>query len=162
MRRMLLMSLVLFPSLLGAQTLDQLAPGDRVRVEPHPGRGSIVVVTAVDSAEIRGRTGTREIVVPINSITRLQRSTGTRPRGEGAVGGLMRGALIVGGIGALLGAALGEEDGFITRGEGAALFGLTFGAIGGLVGAVAGGASPGEHWEPVQLPTLNASRADRQ
>ncbi len=79
----------------------------------------------------------------------------------GAGIGLLIGAF----SGALIGLASGDDpSGFLsfTAGEKAALGAFVFGGLGGVIGLIAGTASPGERWEEVPLVRLRVGFAPQR
>lgn len=137
----------------------EVSPGSRVRVRPaeaaSPVVGRLLAVRGDTVVVAERRTGL-EYTVPLTEGSRLEVSTGRDP--ERAA---LRGALYGGLSGAVLGGLLlGSLD---PSGPGYEYFpgtrknAILLGAVGlgvplGLLGALIGGASGGEHWRRVDLP----------
>ena len=141
----------------------QVEAGARVRVttHSHPGRriGSLV---SLDGDSLRyTRWDTSSVVaVPLESVTRLERSIGRRSNtGRGA----MLGALIGGGFGLFLGiVASTDNSGWWEVGpEEIAAATAVVGVAGAGVGAVIGSLSKRDRWEPVTLTPRVASSPHR-
>jgi hypothetical protein len=86
-------------------------------------------------------------------IDRLEVSVGTRRH---AGKGFLVGALVTGGLGALLGYATGDSPAgswfSMTAGEKARAVGVSFGVVGGILGLAIGALSVTELWEVTALP----------
>jgi hypothetical protein len=150
-RLLVLLAAVLVPQVASGQAI---MPGSRVRVtQPGEGRrvGTVVQVTA-DSLEVRFADRTVPTHMAVGQLTRLDVSLGKERRVMHRAG---VGFFVGGGVGAALG-AIGESDCdsselfCLGAGGGALLGGIFLGAVGGVVGMVAG-LSPSERWERVSL-----------
>jgi len=144
-----------------AQTVHP-APGERVRVQV----GGESFARIFTFKEMIGDTLVLEdlneaspasIRVPVRSISRLQVSAGHRPNGaralRGAAWGFGGGAL----VGATIGLASGDDEGTFfafSAEEKAVIGGVTFGAMGVVVGTLIGLASNPEQWRTVPLQNI--------
>ena len=153
MRRQLaaLVALLVLPQLVAAQTLT---PGSRVRFS-HPGEGTrtgTVVAFTTDTLEVRLAGRGEPARLPLDQLTRLDVSRGKRRHMARAGVGFVVGV----GVGAVGGYVSGTNDcsrqGLfcIDRRGSAFLGGAFFGAIGGVIGLVAG-VIPTETWSRVPL-----------
>jgi len=145
-----LSGLFIVPQALSAQNIT---PGMRVRVT-HPGEGTstgtLVGLTA-DTLEVRLEGHSEASHMPLAQVTRLDVSLGKERR-------LARFA----GIGFLAGGTLGAVTGALAESDcegelfcagpagGAVIGGVFFGAVGGIIGLIAG-AAPSEKWARVPL-----------
>ena len=152
----LLAGLFMVPQAISAQAVTA---GTRVRVT-HPGEGTrtgTVVGLTADTLEVRLAGHSEASHLPLAQVTRLDVSLGTQRR-------LARFA----GIGFLAGGTLGAVTGAIAEsdcegelfcagpGGGAIIGGAFFGAVGGIIGLIAG-AVPSEKWERVPLESRRIS-----
>jgi len=152
----LLAGLFLVPQAISAQAVTA---GTRVRVT-HPGEGTrtgTVVGLTADTLEVRLAGHSEASHLPLAQVTRLDVSLGTQRR-------LARFA----GIGFLAGGTLGAVTGALAEsncegelfcagpGGGAIIGGAFFGAVGGIIGLIAG-AVPSEKWERVPLESRRIS-----
>jgi hypothetical protein len=146
-----LVGMIVFPQLAAAQTL---VPGTRVRFS-HPGEGTrtgtFVALTA-DTLEVALPGRTEPARVPLDQVTRLDVSHGMQRQ-------LFRRAgigFLVGGVAGAVGGAAAEsgckrtEDICFGAGGGAIIGGIFYGAVGGIIGLVAG-VIPSEKWERVEF-----------
>ena len=111
--------------------------------------GRVAVVTP-QSVQI-AVAGAEPITVATTAVRRVEVNHGTRSRGAGFRRGALRGALILGGLGAvLLPLQRGEvgDDG-ATVGEAVALGLWSGGLFGGLIGGAIGASRAGDRWEQV-------------
>ena len=159
---------------------EVLVPGVRVRVSApkHHARaltGSLVRVEN-DSIWIRAlrqgsawRLGERDAsaatggaaapdtlwVAPVDALTRLDVSRGRRSRLAGMAWGAGKGILYAGGVGAVVGTVIPDDNEFLYESPagGAVFWGIFLGTLGGGVGALYGLASPGERWQRVRVPS---------
>lgn len=139
----------------GAQT--PVTAGARVRVAVAPSRArriATVVSATRDTLALRIDGTTR--LVPVDSITRLEVSRGTHRN-------TLKGLLIGTGVGAATGVTIGlasgkDKEGFIrfSGGEKATMAGLALGAVGGVIGTVAGYATVHDDWVSVPTDRLRA------
>ena len=148
----LIVGMLVFPQLAAAQTL---VPGARVRFS-HPGEGTrtgtFVALTA-DTLEVALSERTEPTRLPLDQVTRLDVSHGMQRQ-------LLRRAgigFLVGGVVGGVGVAASESGCHASSGQfclgvggGAILGGIFFGAVGGVLGLVAG-VIPSESWERVKL-----------
>jgi hypothetical protein len=150
-RLLVLLAAVLVPQVVAGQAI---MPGSRVRVtQPGEGTrvGTVVQVTA-DSLEVRFEPDSLPTHMAVGQVTRLYVSLGKERRVMHRTG---VGFLVGSGVGAVWG-AIGESDCdsselfCLGAGGGALLGGVLIGAVGGIVGMVAG-LSPSERWERVPL-----------
>jgi hypothetical protein len=148
----LLVGLFLIPQALAGQSI---APGSRVRVT-HPGEGTrvgTVVALTADSLEVRFAGRSDAAHMSLDQVSRVDVSRGRERRVLRRAG---VGFLVGAGVGAVTGAISESqcepEKEFICLGAdgGAFLGGMFFGALGGVVGAVAG-LAPSERWERVHV-----------
>jgi hypothetical protein len=134
---------------------QNLAPGSRVRVT-HPGEGTrtgTVVELSADTLEVHFDGRSIPAHLPIDQVSRLDVSRGKHTRVLARSGiGFMVGAAVGAGVGAVSEAACEPGNGQICLGAGAGALigGIFFGAVGGIVGLVAG-VVPSEQWERVPL-----------
>lgn len=141
-----------------AQEKPALPTGTSVRVTidaRRPMVGTVVYVTA-DSLAFRLEKTALLVETPLDSVTRLEVRAGTR-RDVGRHA--LRGALIGGGIGAVLGviAMASPDDGVFDLGAGYIAVGAGGGAvIGGGIGTLIGIASPHAVWQPLRIASLRA------
>jgi len=148
----LIVGMLACPLLVSGQTV---APGARVRFST-PGEdrrtGTLVALTP-DTLEVRVEGRASSTRLPLDQITRLDVSRGREQHLMSRAGlGFVLGA----GLGALGTAAVqsgchpsGDQFCFGT-GDGALIGGIFYGAVGGVVGLIAG-AIPSESWEKVSL-----------
>jgi hypothetical protein len=146
-----LIGMIVLPQLAAAQTL---VPGTRVRFS-HPGEGTrtgtFVALTA-DTLEVALPGRTEPARVPLDQVTRLDVSHGMQrqPLRRAGIG------FLVGGVAGAVGGAAVEsgcnrtEDICFGAGGGAIIGGIFYGAVGGVIGLVAG-VIPSEKWERVEL-----------
>ncbi|HKP15702.1 MAG TPA: hypothetical protein VJT85_06545 [Gemmatimonadaceae bacterium] len=154
----LLVVVFLVPQLVSGQSIQA---GSRVRVT-HPGEGTrtgTVVALTADTLDVllEGRSAAAHL--PLEQVTRLDVSRGMEHH-----------VLRRSGIGFLVGAGLGAVTGAIAEsdcstakeficlgaGGGALLGGIALGAVGGVVGLVAG-LAPSERWERVTVQPRRVS-----
>jgi hypothetical protein len=155
MRRLLsvlLVGLFTIPQSLAAQSV---VPGSRVRVT-HPGEGTrvgTVVSLTADTLAVRFAGRSDAALMSLDQVSRVDVSRGSERRVLRRAG---VGFLVGAGGGAVFGAIAESQcdpaTDFICLGAdgGALLGGLFFGAVGGIVGAVAG-LVPSERWEHVPV-----------
>lgn len=148
------------PALLCAQDRAALQPGDRVRVEAPPQRGTYLVTALADGELVLEGADGREVRIPHARLSRLDVDRGPRSRGSGALKGLAIG----GGAGIIAGAVVGYASGddecdpgswcimTMTAGQKAGVGAVVLGSVGGAVGAAFGAVSPGRRWEGLRLP----------
>lgn len=140
---------------LGAQVPREVNPGDRIRVTAPElnlrRRVGTVVDAEPESIVVRFEGGEIDLRVDRPLITKIEVPTGER-KTQG-LRGLGLGAAVGFGLGATMGLVSGDDDpGLIafSAEEKAAVLGVSFGVIGGLVGAVAGHSRKAEVWAPLQ------------
>jgi hypothetical protein len=142
----------------------QADSGARVRVttshrDQRPWVGTLLSADG-DSVRLIASANRRRVVVPTDSVVRMERSSGRRSQtGHGAAVG----ALVGGATGLVLGLlASSEEDSFVEIGPGeVAGVTLFFAAAGGGLGALIGAASHRDRWEPMPLPARSQAQAER-
>jgi hypothetical protein len=152
----ILIAALLVPQLVSSQTLT---PGSRVRVS-HPFAGirtGTVVALTPDTLEMRLGEDSVSVHLPLVEVTRLEVSRGKRRHMSDAAVGLVVGAA----VGAVAGYATGDNDcshEFICfdRSATAAIGGIFFGGLGGVIGLVKG-VIPTETWERVPLQARRVS-----
>ena len=146
-----LVGMIVFPQLAAAQSI---APGTRVRFS-HPGEGTrtgTVVALTADTLEVALPGRTEPARVPLDQVTRLDVSHGMQrqPLRRAGIG------FLVGGVAGAVGGAAAEsgckrtEDICFGAGGGAIIGGIFYGAVGGIIGLIAG-VIPSESWERVKL-----------
>jgi hypothetical protein len=140
-----------------AQTTPPLHAGDQLRVRSGGGSARYAVVEAGrDTLLLERHAGGPRISLALADIRSLERSTGPRSRGQGMARHGAIGWLLGTGVGVGLGLVAGDDPPnrivSFSAGDKALAAGLIFGTLGGIIGAVAGAATPGEAWEPVRLP----------
>ena len=148
----LVVGLLVLPHVVSAQTLT---PGTRVRFT-HPGEGArtgTVVALTPDTLEVRLPDRADAAHVPLDQVARLEVSRGMQrqPLRRAGIG------FVVGAAVGALGVAASESDCHENSGQicfgaggGAMIGGIFFGAVGGVLGLVAG-VIPSEKWERVTL-----------
>jgi hypothetical protein len=151
------------PSPVRAQAGAAVQPTNEVKVK---GRGvkGIYRVVFIDSVELTltRPPGDSTRTVRYDELRSLKVSRGMRTGGEGAFSGFMIGAVVGGGLGALMGYSGGDDDpGFLsmTAAEKAQATGVVLGLVGGVGGMVFGAMSPGRKWEAVPLIPLQVRAA---
>lgn len=151
------------PSASAAQEAGGLV-GERVRLSaPNLPGGAVVgqLLRVEDAAFVIGAgdpMGTGRVVeVPRELVTSVEVSTGAE-RGTGR--GALLGAAFGAGTGAIFGALTFEEPSFVfsSRGESAAIGAVALGAIGLLVGGVAGFLNRTETWREIPVAGWSVSR----
>jgi hypothetical protein len=148
----LLVGLFMIPQALAGQTIS---PGSRVRVT-HPGEGTrvgTVVDLTADTLEVRFAGRSDAAHMSLDQVSRVDVSRGRERRilrraGVGFLVGAGGGAL----FGAIAESQCDPATEFVCLGAGGGAFlgGVFFGAVGGVVGAVAG-LAPSERWERVHV-----------
>lgn len=153
----LVLVLALPPSAASAQEPPSIKPGTRVRVwtstTAEPVIGKVISQDGITLALASDGAAPSTFVVR-DSIIRIDVGH-RRSRGRNA----LYGALICGGIGALVGAAGANPEAFLwnDRSEGAAFFGLIGAPVGALIGLAA---RPGpEKWTTTMAPPMRTARA---
>jgi hypothetical protein len=152
----LAIALLVLPSLGQAQQdTTGLAPGRRIRVH-QPDKHTVVGnFVAIDSASLGLETTPGDTLqIARARITGVDLSVGTKSKtGQGALSGLMYGAL--GGVALGLLASAGQDPNelfYVSPGAAAAGGALMFGAIGAGVGALIGSGKRTDRWEPTVWP----------
>ena len=148
----LLAGLFMVPAALAGQSVSA---GSRVRVtQPREGtRIGTVVALTVDSLEVRFAPGSDPARVALAEVTRLDVSRGSERR---TMGRAAMGVVVGVGVGSLIGAVSASDCSTTvqvcrtSRGNRILSGGTLLGAVGGVVGLIAG-RSPSEKWEPVSL-----------
>jgi hypothetical protein len=135
-----------------AQSSLPIAVDQRVRVwtaaaEATTGR---VVAATAETVQIAPEGG-EPVTVAVKTVRRVEISRGRTSRGAGFKKGAIRGAIIMGVLGAILNSLqheqIGEDGATVTE---AALLGLWSGGLfGGLIGGGIGAARAGDKWEQV-------------
>lgn len=147
----LVVGMLVFPLLASAQTL---VPGTRVRFS-HPGEGTrtgtFVALTA-DTLEVALPGRTEPARVPLDQVTRLDVSHGMQrqPLRRAGIGFLVGGVVGAVGVAAAESGCDRTQDFCFGAGDGALIGGIFYGAVGGVLGLVAG-MIPSESWEQVKL-----------
>lgn len=150
----LILSLAFLAHPARAQEAGALEPGSRIWVEAAglELKGTLLLLK-MDSLRLTPESYGQALTVATSQIERL-RVAQPRSSGRGALRGLGWGALIGGGVGAVV-SVIGEagcSGGFCFGYGGAALAGgVVGGALGGLAGALIGSVAPGERWEDVDI-----------
>ena len=158
MRRTRLVCLVVLAVLSGlappasAQSSLPIAIDQRVRLWTNAAEAVTGRVTAVTPATVHIAVDDRDPVsVAVTSVRRVEISRGRTSRGAGFRKGALRGAIIMGVLGAILlplqREEVGEDGATVTE---AALLGIWSGGLfGGLIGGGIGAARAGDRWEQV-------------
>jgi hypothetical protein len=147
----LVVGMLVLPQLAPAQTL---VPGTRVRFS-HPGEGTrtgtFVALTA-DTLGVALPGRTEPTRLPLDQVTRLDVSHGMQrqPLRRAGIGFLVGGVVGAVGVAAAESGCNRSEDFCFGTGDGALIGGIFYGAVGGVLGLVAG-VIPSEHWERVKL-----------
>ena len=147
----LVVGMLVLPQLVTAQTL---VPGTRVRFS-HPGEGTrtgTFVALTSDTLEVALPGRAEPARLPLDQVTRLDVSHGMQrqPLRRAGIG------FLVGGVVGAVGVAAAESGCDESReicfgaGGGALIGGIFYGAVGGVLGLVAG-VIPSESWERVNL-----------
>ncbi len=143
-----------------AQEEMVIEPGDRVRVTVSSKIVGTVVTFVADTLVLK-LEGQSTWAVPLASMKKLEVSRGRKSNvGKGAGRGFLIGAALGVTVGALTGGGFGDCDFTHDTDSGgcsaqfALVGGLAFGLLGAGIGAIAGGANPGEEWQevPVEKP----------
>ena len=135
-----------------AQPNLPIAVDQRVRLWTDAADAVVGRVAAVTPQSVQvAVAGVDPITVATTAVRRVEVSRGQTARGAGFRKGALRGAVILGAIGAVLNALQHEqvgEDG-ATVAEAAALGLWSGGLFGGLIGGAIGAARAGDRWEQV-------------
>jgi len=145
----LLVVLSILPRLASAQTL---APGTRVRFS-HPGEGTrtgAVVALTPDTLSILIPGRAEPARVPLDQLTRLEVSRGMQrqPLRRAGIGFLVGAGVGAIGVAAIEAGCDSSREICFGAGGGALIGGIFYGAVGGVIGLVAG-VIPSEKWERV-------------
>ena len=135
-----------------AQSALPIAVDQRVRLWTDAADAVVGRVAAVTPQSVQiAAAGVDPITVATPAVRRVEVSRGTTSRGAGFRKGALRGALILGAIGAVLSALQHEQigDDGATVAEAAALGLWSGGLFGGLIGGAIGASRAGERWEQV-------------
>jgi len=150
-----------------AQSASAIRPGARVRItqEGQKPRVAVLVAPGADTVLVRWAEHTSTVAVPLAEVSRLDVSTG---RHRKLLKGALVGTLSAGTVGALLGAATYspcESTEFFgcfmeptSQGESALLGGIVGGALGLIVGTLAG-LPTRESWHQVPLEARRVALA---
>lgn len=140
-----------------------LEEGTRVRVSPAASVSSArwvvgtVLASGPDSLTLLRADTRQPLSLHRDEIDAVQVSAGTRPTGATMARYALVGTVIGASAGALLGVAAYEQDResgweILSRGDMAAIFGVTGGLSGAGIGGLLGWRSSGEQWASVPLP----------
>jgi hypothetical protein len=146
-----LIGMLVLPQLASAQTL---APGTRVRFS-HPGEGTrtgtFVALTA-DTLEVTLPGRTEPTRLPLDQVTQLDVSHGMQrqPLRRAGIGFLVGGVVGAVGVAAAESGCDSRREFCLGVGGGALVGGIFYGAVGGVLGLVAG-VIPSESWERVKV-----------
>ena len=150
--RALVVAVACAPLPCAAQSPLPVAVDQQVRVWTDAADAVVGRVAAVTPQSVQIAVAGRDpVTVATTAVRRVEVSRGTRSRGAGFRRGAIRGALILGALGAvLLPLQRGEvgDDG-ATVAEAAALGIWSGGLFGGLIGGAIGAARAGDRWEQV-------------
>ena len=137
--------------------------GEVVRVS-----GDTLVVTAkMFRSMVKGAPTyiSKRLEVPFASVTRLDVSRGKKNH---ILTGALVGLLVGGGVGAIHGSSLGDDDPepfsiiTLTAEQKAAAWGIGFGAVGLVIGAAIGATKKTDIWKPVPLDRIRVSMAPQR
>jgi hypothetical protein len=131
--------------------VQPVGPGSRIMVWTESRIGPLDVVSA-DGAMIEARdAGGATVRLDLGQARRIDVSR-RRSLGEGAARGLLLGALVSAGIGAVAGFAVKDEFFGDTAFDRALLGAGVFGAGGAVLGLVGGALNPGNTWTRLEPP----------
>ncbi len=131
-----------------AQSSLPIAVDQRVRLWTDAADAVTGRVAAVTPATVQLSVDGREVTVASPSVRRVEISRGHSTRGAGFKKGAIRGAIIMGALGAiLLPLQIGESGQSVA--EAVALGAWSGGLFGGLIGGGIGAARAGDKWEQV-------------
>jgi len=135
-----------------AQSSLPVTADQRVRLWTDAADAVVGTVAAVTPQSVQISVGGVDpITVATTAVRRVEVSRGQTSRGAGFRKGALRGALILGAIGAVLSALQREQigDDGATVAEAAALGIWSGGLFGGLIGGAIGASRAGDRWEQV-------------
>jgi hypothetical protein len=117
---------------------------------------AIVTLAGLSAESIAVTSRSRTVALPLGAVRRLEMSRGPRSRAlAGAVNGVLTGALIGLGVGAL---SAGSCEGEFLCGAGLVVLPPIGAAVGLVVGTIHGAFSRGDRWETVPLAALREGR----
>ena len=150
--RALIVAVACTPLPCAAQSSLPITADQRVRLWTDAADAVVGTVAAVTPQSVQiSLGGVDPITVATTAVRRVEVSRGQTSRGAGFGKGALRGALILGAIGAVLSALQHEQigDDGATVAEAAALGVWSGGLFGGLIGGAIGASRAGERWEQV-------------
>ena len=150
--RALAVSVACAPLPCAAQSPIPVTVDQRVRLWTDAAEAVVGRVAAVTPQSIQvSAVGAEPIAVATTAVRRVEVSRGQTSRGAGFRRGALRGALILGAIGAVLSPLQREQigDDGATVAEAVALGAWSGGLFGGLIGGAIGAARAGDRWEQI-------------